>query len=60
VSIPTGRTRNQDVSMKLYWGPRTCAIGIQILLEEAPTAKLCFNTRATDTADAIERWIALA
>ncbi len=29
---------------------------INIVHEHAPQAKLCFNTRATDTAEAVQRW----
>lgn len=29
---------------------------INIVHERAPGAKLCFNTRATDTAEAVQRW----
>ena len=29
---------------------------INIVHEHAPRAKLCFNTRATDTAEAFQRW----
>jgi hypothetical protein len=30
---------------------------INLLHEHAPRAKICFNTRPTDTAEAVQRWI---
>lgn len=30
---------------------------INIVHEHAPRAKLCFNTRPTDTAEAVQRWV---
>jgi len=30
---------------------------INVVHEHAPCAKLCFNTKPTDTAEAIQRWI---
>ena len=30
---------------------------INVVHEHAPQAKLCFNTKPSDTADAVQRWI---
>jgi hypothetical protein len=30
---------------------------INVVHQHAPTAKICFNTKASDTADAVRRWI---
>lgn len=33
---------------------------VNIIHEFAPQARICFNTKPTDTAEAVERWIKLA
>lgn len=30
---------------------------VNVIHEHAPTAKLCFNTRPTDTLEAVQRWV---
>ena len=30
---------------------------INVVREHAPQAKLCFNTKPSDTADAVQRWL---
>jgi hypothetical protein len=30
---------------------------INVVHEHAPQAKLCFNTKPSDTADAVQRWL---
>jgi hypothetical protein len=30
---------------------------INVVHQNAPTAKLCFNTKPSDTAEAVQRWV---
>lgn len=64
-SVVLERLRQQDYDCILIGaGVRTMAAQfllfeklINVVHEHAPRAKLCFNTRPTDTAEAVQRWI---